>query len=357
MKLDPLNIGRAWRLVMVVETIAIILLIPLAMPKLTALLVPLGGTENISITSPGSKQTIINEFIISAQLPYDVDMKEATIYLDGKPLMKAFAADSGAVASLVFDDGWLDVYSKAYPILRRANVNATVAVIRDYTGNKGALNLRQLRILHESGWEMASHSTTDRPLVGLALEDLDSALAESQLFLERNGFVARHLMLPHGLFNEEILNRARHYYKSARSYNPGINTGQINPFNLSVVRLEFSTTREEIEPILKQIVREQGWVIFVAHHVSEIDDINRFNISPDLLEYLVDTINDSNIPFVTYDEAFQKKVEGEASIVGSSLKVSLRAHIMKPGPHSLYISDGTNRSKSVEFNVRAINQK
>lgn len=65
---------------------------------------------------------------------------------------------------LTFDDGYLDVYQNAYPILQQYGYVATFFIIANTVDTAGNLNTRKLQKLIASGWEIGSHSMTHTDL-------------------------------------------------------------------------------------------------------------------------------------------------------------------------------------------------
>lgn len=65
---------------------------------------------------------------------------------------------------LTFDDGYVDLYTLAFPIMQEAGMTGTAFVVSGRTGADGFLNADQLRALHEAGWDIGSHSATHADL-------------------------------------------------------------------------------------------------------------------------------------------------------------------------------------------------
>jgi len=84
---------------------------------------------------------------------------------------------------ITFDDGNLDVYQNAFPILRRYGFPATFFVIVDQIGIKGYAQLDQLQDLLAAGWEIGSHTKTHADL-NQAEVNLNSEINQSRQELE-----------------------------------------------------------------------------------------------------------------------------------------------------------------------------
>ncbi len=84
---------------------------------------------------------------------------------------------------VTFDDGNLDVYQNAFPILRQYGITATFFVIVDQIGVKDYIQLDQLQDLLAAGWEIGSHTKTHADLNQVGV-NLDSEINQSRRELE-----------------------------------------------------------------------------------------------------------------------------------------------------------------------------
>lgn len=61
---------------------------------------------------------------------------------------------------ITFDDGYLDVYQNAYPVLQQYDYVATFYIIANTVDTRKNLSTNKLLNLIQSGWEIGSHSMT-----------------------------------------------------------------------------------------------------------------------------------------------------------------------------------------------------
>lgn len=61
---------------------------------------------------------------------------------------------------ITFDDGNVDIYNHAYPILRDLGFTATMYLIEDSIGDYGNFSIEIILELAEVGWEFGNHSST-----------------------------------------------------------------------------------------------------------------------------------------------------------------------------------------------------
>jgi peptidoglycan/xylan/chitin deacetylase (PgdA/CDA1 family) len=63
-----------------------------------------------------------------------------------------------------FDDGYLDVYQNAFPIMERYGFTGTVYIVANRLESYGFLQEEQIKELIEHGWDVGSHSLTHTEL-------------------------------------------------------------------------------------------------------------------------------------------------------------------------------------------------
>ena len=81
---------------------------------------------------------------------------------------------------ITFDDGYLDNYVYAYPILKKYGFTATIFIITDFIErDKRYMNWEQIRTMQTDGFVFGSHSVTHTPLNQLNSEQLRRELIES----------------------------------------------------------------------------------------------------------------------------------------------------------------------------------
>jgi peptidoglycan/xylan/chitin deacetylase (PgdA/CDA1 family) len=108
---------------------------------------------------------------------------------------------------LTFDDGYLDNYENAFPILQEFGFTSTFFVITDYAdqGAEGYANWEQLQEMTAAGMRIESH-TKNHP--DLTEKDRDSiifqVLGSQETIAAHIGYTPRYLCYPGGRYNEEI---------------------------------------------------------------------------------------------------------------------------------------------------------
>ena len=76
--------------------------------------------------------------------------------------------DGEKTATLEFDDGFEDIYTNAFPVLKRYGVPGSVYPILDLIGTPGHMTQSQLDELAAAGWELGSHTRSHATLPDLS---------------------------------------------------------------------------------------------------------------------------------------------------------------------------------------------
>lgn len=130
---------------------------------------------------------------------------------------------------LTFDDGFLDFYQAAFPVLRRFNFPATVFVVTKYCGRTNRwpgqpawveemslLGWQEIGEMAGQGITFGSHSATHPDLVRLDAKAAEEEVLSSQRELEaRLGRRVDFFCYPIGRWNREVHTIVRQHYRGA----------------------------------------------------------------------------------------------------------------------------------------------
>lgn len=111
---------------------------------------------------------------------------------------------------ITFDDGYLDNYLNAFPILAEYGLTASFYIISGMLDEEERVNAAQIREMRRFGMDFGSHTVTHRPLAeltpGEAREELQNSKRELEDLL---GEAIHFIAYPCGSHNEETLKLAR----------------------------------------------------------------------------------------------------------------------------------------------------
>ena len=97
--------------------------------------------------------------------------------------------------AISFDDGYLDTYTHAYPILKKYGMTATIMLVSDYIGGQSVwdgnreepaqlLSLDKIKEMERNGMHFGAHSAKHPSLPDVGMEEVRRELAGSKAKLE-----------------------------------------------------------------------------------------------------------------------------------------------------------------------------
>ncbi len=163
------------------------------------------GGEGVLSISPEQLQAIIEELIRNGYT--FVDSRDLRLY------SQKVAKQPQKMAFLGFDDGYLDNYTIAAPVLRSLGVKATFFIVADKLDQEGYMTRNQIKELHKQGFDIGSHTLTHVDLSKLSVAQMEYEMATSRSILENliNAPVES-IAYPCGAANEIVANIASKFY-------------------------------------------------------------------------------------------------------------------------------------------------
>jgi peptidoglycan/xylan/chitin deacetylase (PgdA/CDA1 family) len=125
------------------------------------------------------------------------------------------------IVSLTFDDGTVDQFNYARPILNQYGVKGTFYIISGRVGNNGQMSWGQIHTLANEGNEIGGHTLTHRRLGDLSPADQRNEICGDRQNLVNQGFNPTSLAYPKGSYNGTTEQLARECgYSNARRVGP-----------------------------------------------------------------------------------------------------------------------------------------
>ncbi len=187
--------------------------------------------------------------------------------------------------AITFDDGYEDIYTNALPILKKNGIPATVFVIgdsknpnRDKMDNHlELLNLSQILLLKEAGWEIGFHTQTHPSLIELNDEELKEELITGKNETETKlGIDLDYIAYPLGLYNKKVLKKVNDTdYKAGFTINGG-SVKTKNKYTIDRIGVEGNITMNQFKGFMsplglfisRQFMKVLQLKEFILHIVS-----------------------------------------------------------------------------------------
>jgi peptidoglycan/xylan/chitin deacetylase (PgdA/CDA1 family) len=124
---------------------------------------------------------------------------------------------------ITFDDGYLDNYSNAFPLLKKYSMKASFYIITGMIGMNDRLSVANIKEMQAAGMDFGSHTVTHRPLAELSMKEVTTELKSSKADLEQIiGKTVEFIAYPCGSYSAETLKLVRQAgYIGGFSVKPG----------------------------------------------------------------------------------------------------------------------------------------
>lgn len=156
---------------------------------------------------------------------------------------------------ITFDDGSIDNYTKAFPILKEFNVKATMYVISDYINRSGYINSDQIKEMSDYGIDIESHTVSHRRLSTLSYEEQLKELKDSKEAIQKlTGKPVIAIAYPEGKYNEDTKKATIEAgYSMGFTVDRGYADRSDNAAELNRICVDYTYKPKHIEKILKSL--------------------------------------------------------------------------------------------------------
>ena len=111
---------------------------------------------------------------------------------------------------ITFDDGHLNNYTTAFPIMKKYGFTGVVYIVGNYLGADQYMNIDQIKEMAAAGWEVGSHSISHQDLTTLDPERQRYEIVESRTMLQNElGVPVLTIAYPFGISNSGVVDYAR----------------------------------------------------------------------------------------------------------------------------------------------------
>jgi PGF-pre-PGF domain-containing protein len=190
---------------------------------------------------------------------------------------------------MTFDDGWLSVYDKAYPIMQLNDQKGVdfVYITPIIGGYLDFMQQPQLNTLYGAGWDISSHTYSHTILTTVNNTTLNYELGTSKDWLNVNGYPrgAMFLAYPEGAYNQAVIDavKANNYAAARTVESPNGTYLQYNLNSIDIFTLKSYETVGGLDndtTVIEQInntIAANGSLILVFHKIVD-------NLSPTAME-------------------------------------------------------------------------
>lgn len=173
---------------------------------------------------------------------------------------------SSDIFAITFDDGYLSVYDRAFPILMEAEVSATVYVVTSQIGGtnlwdhglgdciEDMMTQEQIIELHKAGFEIGSHTLSHPHLPQLTDKELEREISDSKKHLEDMlGNEVQSFAYPYGEYDSRVRDKVIEAgYKNAVSTKLGTYSEKSSVFDIPRINVRWNSFGPHL---LKKIFR------------------------------------------------------------------------------------------------------
>ncbi len=224
-----------------------------------------------------------------------------------------FNENGRAKILISFDDGWDSVFDRAYPVLIRNKQKATVFVITGSVGSKNYMNLSELAMLYNSGWDVSSHSVSHNDMTKLPEQEMRIEINDSYDWLVDHGFTAsaKFFAYPYGAYNNRTIMalKEKGYVLSRTLKDPEIGDSfelcQGDSLQLlRTIELKNITTDEQIREYIDFAITTNSTIIFTIHKIVDSDADNKTELLLSTFETMSDYLSSkrAQIDVVTFGD-------------------------------------------------------
>jgi len=240
---------------------------------------------------------------------FHVIKSKGTLMVDDYSLLDKGAAPkfSEGMISFTFDDGYENIFTSGLPILDKAGIKSTQAIITTGTfTDPDYMTAAQVKTIAANGHEIASHTRTHSDLLTLTAAKAKTEITGSRSDLATLlGIAPNSFMYPLGSYNDAIVSLVKGAgYTGARTTDTGYNTPSSDPYTLRSQGVNNDVSIGTIKSWIDTAIANKTWLILTLHEQAVLPNIpaNLYSNDPAILQQIVDYVKLKNMKTVTFGQ-------------------------------------------------------
>jgi peptidoglycan/xylan/chitin deacetylase (PgdA/CDA1 family) len=226
-----------------------------------------------------------------AEAPYQMLAGKLTRLLARNvPTKKLTMRNTRPLVSFTFDDAAATACTAGAALLEQFHARGTFYISGGKCGKPSPTGrlatAEQLQALHGKGHEIACHTFSHTPVVGIGRQALASDLDRNRFFLQGilGNIPISNFAYPYGDISFATKRYLGARYDSCRAVTPGVNADVADLGVLKSNALEqASIGRHDVSHLIAETVRRNGWLLFASHDVSGAP--SQYGVRPELLTF------------------------------------------------------------------------
>ena len=228
----------------------------------------------------------------------------AKIWIDD---LRTVPSPEKPAVAMTFDDSLASHYSEAFQYMKKKDMRGSVATITGTVGQKGSLNLKQMKEMKNAGWEFASHSGSPNALLNVSRLEVERKVVQAKQWLVNNGFEtgAQYFVYPYGQYTKSLKNFISNHHKMGFRY---MGTGSAGSGYITEAMTASRGDGANLEQAKKMVdiaTLYNDLEIFAFHSIANNPNNNQA-MPPKQFKELVDYINKKNVETLTLSQVEQR---------------------------------------------------